>query len=211
MGTFRRLAQAVGLVAKVELWPVEVGVLVKQMRSECPAAAYLFAATIFNSKELLADPSVEPATKLKHFDTELAFSQFDNLDAGIGRLSLRFVRAVVAHKERWGELNATSILMKSTWEDLEAFGQRYRDLEPRDQIPPRTQSAIDVLAKRNRKTVAEVIDAVRAEHEVGAGTPKSTEEDVQNLLAFFDVRDEWAGGKLATYVRKLDQIIPQPA
>ena len=103
------------------------------------------------------------------------------------------------------------MLMESTCEDLNAFGQHYRDLKPRDRMPPRTQSAINILAKQNRTTVGEVIDAIRAEHKAGAGTPETTEEDVQNLLAFFDVRDEWASGKLATYVRELDQIIPQSA
>jgi hypothetical protein len=68
---------------------------------------------------------------------------------------------------------------------------------------------VEVLAKRDRKTVGEALDAILAEHATGVGTREEAEEDVQNILAFFDVRDELAGGKLAAYVRALDQCIPQ--
>jgi len=209
---FRRLAQGLGLVSKVRLWPVEVGVLHKRMRSDCPAAAYLFAVTISNSKALLLENAIPPTSKLKHIDDELAFrSGFtaSNIDAGLGDLGLRFIRAVIADRKRWRIRNATSTLVEATCGDLRECDRHYRDLQPRDRLPPVSQSAVAVLAKRDRKTVGELADAIIAEYETGIGTPQRAEESIQSILAFFDLRDEMARGELAKYLRALDRLIPQ--
>jgi hypothetical protein len=37
----------------IDLWPAHVANLFESMRSDCPAAAYLFAATLYNGRSAL--------------------------------------------------------------------------------------------------------------------------------------------------------------
>lgn len=65
------------------------------------------------------------------------------------------------------------------YEEISRFGQRYRELEPRDRLPPDDETSRAILAKRGYSCVGDVVDAVEAECMQKGYDLSDAEEDVQ--------------------------------
>ena len=158
---------------------------------DAPGATYLFARTLLNARPLLDDENRSRRKKIKALGaemTQIEATRSDLADAGVSILALSFLQTLLAAKEPIG--------YRFIYEEISRFGQRYRELEPRDRLPPDDETSRAILAKRGYSCVGDVVDAVEAECIQKGYDLSDAEEDVQRILALYDLRDEASSGRL---------------
>jgi hypothetical protein len=194
----------------IDLWAAHVATLFKSMRSDCPAAAYLFAATLYNGRNALEAAGYGEQRKkvLNDICGEIAESVplFSSPDGGMCLLGLRFIKTLILIRNRDGA-DFKEMFASGFYGEISKYGDKYRSLEARDNEPPPSESARVALAKGGHRCVAEVIAKVTAELE-GMGLPPE-DETIWTLLANYDIRSEAEGGRCGHYIRRLDELIPR--
>jgi hypothetical protein len=97
-GFFRRRLLARGMIAGSH-----IGAGFECLRREAPAAAYLFARTLVNSRPLLDDETKTQREKISTIDAEIAHlqaSRGDRADGGVSILALRFIQTLLVAQQR---------------------------------------------------------------------------------------------------------------
>jgi hypothetical protein len=74
--------------------------------------------------------------------------------------------------------------------DMAKNGERYREMGPRDRLPPADSGSRMLLAKRGYSSVGEIIDNLLGECEAKGLDRGSLDESIQSILALFDLRAE---------------------
>jgi hypothetical protein len=93
------------------------------MRRDTPAAAYLFARTLYNARPFVENSKLNLHQKIGAIEKELYASEAStHADAGIPALALRFIRGMLEEVERagFGGLN-------TAFGEIVKYGERYRN------------------------------------------------------------------------------------
>jgi hypothetical protein len=176
-----------------------------QMRSDVPAAAYLFARTLYNSHPLIQDSSITLDQKIAVIESQIrSDALLNNADAGIPIIALRFIRTLLQAQR---QVDIGSFALSGAFGAIAPSGAHYRELEERDQRPAVNEDARRILMKRGHQCLAELINAVRADTAAAAKDSSSADEDVWTLLAMYDLQEEAASGRLAPYLRGLESAV----
>lgn len=91
--------------------------------------------------------------------------------------------------------------------DIAKHGETYRELEPKDRMPPVDQYSRGILAKQDRVCVADIVHALIAECEQKGQPLSAVEEDTQTILALFDLRDEALSGTLSSRYKAIERAV----
>jgi hypothetical protein len=148
------------------------------MRRDTPAAAYLFARTLYNARPCVENSKLRLHQKIGVIEKELCASEASTqADAGILALALRFIRGTLEEVERagFGGLN-------TAFGEVVKYGERYRELSEHDHRPPESRDARAILEKSGYECLAELVRAVRTGYAgMESGDNASADEDVWTL------------------------------
>ncbi|MGA8689696.1 MAG: hypothetical protein WB662_07260 [Methyloceanibacter sp.] len=172
-GLFNPRRRLQDLLARLELSKE-----LNRLYRDAPGAAYLFARALVDARPLLDDESQSRRKKIRTVSAEIAqieATRSDRADAGVSILALCFLKALLAAKEPIG--------YRFILEEVSQYGQRYRQLEPRDRIPPDDETSRAILAKRGYSCVGDVVDAVEAECLQEGHDLSEAPGDIQTILA----------------------------
>jgi hypothetical protein len=184
------------------LQATKIGTIHQRMTSEVPAAAYLFARTLYNARDVLDDSSMTLARKIAHIDEEIQTSiPLSNADAGIGVIALRFTRMLLASQEH---IDVGSFALSAAFGEIAPRGAQYREVDERDERSPTNEDARGILTKRGHECLAGLVQTVRAEVVSAGQNAAFANDDVWSLIAMFDLREEASSGRLAPFMRALE-------
>lgn len=196
-GIFKNKARQHGIAAGVQ-----IAAAFELLRREAPAAAYLFARTLFNARPLLEDESKSNDEKIRALNIEIKESSATSgTDAGVPGLAIRFLQSYFTLAEQ-DAISSYGYTM--AYSDIVKYGERYRESEPRDRLPPDDEGSRAVLAKSGHACVGDLIDAVVAEREEKNLDFSEMDESIQTLLATFDMREEASSGRLLSGLKGLE-------
>jgi hypothetical protein len=180
-----------------------------QLRLDAPAGAYLFAFSLFNTRNFLQSGD-EVSMIVRSLKEEIRNSSdlANKLDGGLSVLAQQYTVAYLTT-----EYNKS--LHKSTFDHIANAGNSYRDLLFRDSEPPRSLDSRKSLAKGGHACVMDLIKKIASERDelIATNPEKRTqyelqfEEDKQTMIAFYDVREEAASGSLGPHIVNLKSII----
>jgi hypothetical protein len=168
----------------------EIAAAFELLRREAPAAAFLFARTLVNGRALVEDETKPRSEKIVILQTEIEKTkELAGVDAGLCVLGMEFMQILLAAEERD---TISSFGYSAAFGEIAQHGERYREIEARDRLPPADSGSRAVLAKRGCMCLGEVIDTLTAECDAKGLDRSSAEEPIQTLLALFDLRAEAA-------------------
>jgi hypothetical protein len=198
---FRKRRRERAIIAGAEL-----AASFEALRLAVPAAAYLFARTLVNARPLLDDETMTLREKIDVIDaeTEQLKADGERADAGISILAMRFIQVLLAEEQQDA---ASSFGYSAAFGDIAKHGESYRDVQPRDRLPPSDTVARTILAKQGRTCVAEVIDTLITECRDKGHDLTEIDEPKQTLLALFDLRDEASSGRLLSRLKDIATIL----
>jgi hypothetical protein len=171
-------------------------------RHVSPAGAYLFARTLKNTEELLQARDTRIDQKISVIESNIAELMRDGLpaDGGIGLLALQFAHLLLmAEKSRVPEATLLSV----AYSEIVKHGERYRDLEQRDETPPSNSFVRQQVQAANCDTVASLIRTLRSEGQRAGQRPEEIDRDGWTILALLDFRADMAKEKV---LHALDQL-----
>lgn len=171
------------------------------MRAEAPGAAHVFASTVHRTGELIDHPALPLDRKILLIERNIIEAIPDKgADAGVSLLALRFIRVfLIAAKNP----NSGSMMLRAAYADIAKHGKYYRDLQARDYRAPKDESANRILASQGLSCIADMVSSVRRAGEEIKQPRESMDEDIQNLLAAFDLREEASTGGLSHHVEAM--------
>ncbi|WP_192356325.1 hypothetical protein [Mesorhizobium mediterraneum] len=176
------------------------------LQADAPAAAWLFARTIFNASNSILASRETPAKLVAELETEreLSLGSTSKADGGLGALSLSVLIAFLRSRERQENEIPIDIAIR----DIGKCGKHYRDLQASDSEPPADETLRDILHKSGHSCPAETIAAIKRDYEkLSTADPESFHEAVQTTLASFDIRGEAKSGRLLPHINRLRDIV----
>lgn len=181
----------------------------EQLKQDAPAGAYLFARSIYTVRDYLRGGD-KISLLIQSLKVEISASSelANKLDGGLSVLAQQYAVAYLTKEFNF-------LLHKSTFDRIADSGNRYRDLLARDSVPPVNADARKVLAKRGNTCLLDLINNIATERdELISASPEKQhqyaadfEETKQNLIAWYDVREEAASGKLGPHITNLRNIV----
>lgn len=197
----------------------------RKMRNDVPAAAYLFARTLYNARPFIFDRTISLDQQIARVEEGMqehaqieqetkmrSSASLNNVDLGISLLAQRFTLSLL---EAQRYIDAGSLALNYAFSEIVKFGAQYRELRDADYLPHKNQDVLRILAKQGHHCVAEVINAVRDDYAAMRSNPSTAanadlgeeNEDVWSLIAFFDLRDEALSGLLAPHLRNIEAAV----
>ena len=173
----------------------ELAASFEAMRLAAPAAAYYFARTLFNARPLVDDETKTWREKIGAIDAEIEENEAadaDEVDSIIVIVALQFIQILLAAEQRDV---VSSFGYSAAFGDIVKHGEHYRDVEPRDRLPPSNDINRRVLADLGSTCVAERIDRLIAQCRDGKRDLTEIDEPKQRILALFDLQDEIDSGR----------------
>jgi hypothetical protein len=183
---------------------VQVAAIHERMRAETPGAAYIFANTLHSARALIDNDGLSIDQKIAEIRKELALSRAantSNADCGTSILALQFVVELLEAMR----LNDVGMMaMSAAFGEIAKNGTSYRNIGDRDEHPPVSNSAKEILAKSEGRCLAELVNRIHRDHENQGTDPRDV---VWSITALFDIRDEIECGQLGSYLAKMRSAI----
>jgi hypothetical protein len=189
--------------------PMELGRAFERLKQDAPAGAYLFANGIHNIRNYVRNGE-DVSVIVQSLEAEIGASceLANKLDGGLSVLAQQYA---VAHLTR----HLDKFPQQFTFEKIADCGSKYRELLPRDSMPPVNSDARIILTKQGNTCLMNLITNIASERDklISTNPEKQNQyvsdfkEAEQNFIAWFDVREEAASGKLAPHIVRLRNII----
>lgn len=167
------------------------------LQSHASGTAFLFASVFQRFRESTQNGTLTIDQRLALIDGNLSLSDVDQLS----RLSLRVLRLLI-EAQRVKDVGAA--MLGEAYVTIAQHGTRYRDVEERDNDAPQEQRARDLVQSLGLTTVADYIAVTRSEGRRVSQTPAEIDEDVNNILAVFDWRQEQDSGRAQPYLAAIE-------
>lgn len=171
-----------------------------KMRKDCPAAAYIFARTMFNARPLLSG-GVSDVSRRQQLDKAIAETRpHVKADAGVSLLALQVLRQAA---------DATDAAARSAYfnacESIGEHGRRYRDLDEMDYEIPLDEDDEELVRSMGGESIGHCIDDL--EDNMKDASAEEINEAADTILATFEIRQEVRDGSLAVHIRFLKELM----
>lgn len=184
---------------------LELNAQFKNMQKVVPAAAWFFARSLLNSKQLLVE-KISTKAMIGHLKTAINSKSAEistRADGGMWVCAMEFLISYFRSMEKNENLMAYQDVMS----EIAKGGESYRELSEKDFKPPLDEFSRNMFQNDGIFSLAELVQKIKTEGNSNGIAENTVNESVMTIMAAHDIREENSCHVLYPEIIRLKEII----